>query len=282
MVLLAALLFGCGGRPAVPDDPEGEPPPPGLRVIDGDTFVVQTATGEEKVRLREVNAPESRECGGDAATELLRGLLSGGFELDRRGEDRYGRTLAHVHAPDGRHVQRELVAAGLAHVATYGSPDEHLDALLAAEAEARAAHRGLYGDALGCGAAASAADGGPSPATPVRTDVHVAEVDGDPDGDDMLPGAGESVLIRGPAGLSLAGWTLKDTSATHRLALDDTAVLSASGELRIFTSCGEPRPGVVHWCMRGSAVWNNKGGDTAFLLDPAGRVVSFRDFVPRR
>ena len=246
-----------------------------LRVVDGDTVVIESAGHEEKVRLLEVNAPESAECGGDAATELLRRLSKDGVILDRRGEDRYGRTLAHLHTRSGEHVQRELVSAGLAHVATYDHPDEHLEELLAAESVARNAHRGIYGSALVCAARAT-----PS----MSNRVAIVQVDANPAGDDLLEGAGESVLLEGDPGLSLAGWTLKDTSASHRLVFANRTILAPDGRLRVFTSCGTPRSGAVHWCVKGSAVWNNSG-DSAYLLDPSGRVISWLDYeppVPRR
>lgn len=277
--LLAAALgtmsASCGA-PTIDDPAHVEPvspeaPAPHVtRIIDGDTFEITVAGTTERVRLREINTPESGECGADAAAELLRQLTAGGVTLDRRGQGRYGRTLAHVHTPTGLHIQEEIVRAGLAHVATYGEPDEHLDRLLAAESEARLEHRGLYGSELGCGPGASTSE---------RAEPRIVEVDANPDGDDMLEGAGESVLIVGPPHTSLAGWTLKDTSASHRLRFDNAAALSSSGQLRVFTSCGPAADGVLHWCVKGSAVWNNTG-DTAFLLDPEGSLVSWLDYAP--
>ena len=269
-----AVLLGSCGVDGTSEAPIGELAASGnavdvVRVLDGDTFEVVSERGHERVRLREVGAPETHECGGEAATELLRRLGGEGVELDRRGSDRSGRTLAHVHTPSGVHVQRELVAAGLAHVATYGQPDEHLDSLLAAEAEARREQRGLYGGGLGCGEGVLNSDLPP---------VRVLELDANPEGDDLVEGAGESVLLEGPPGLALAGWSLKDTSASHRFAFAEGTRLGTDGRLRVYTSCGTPGPGVLHWCRRGSAVWNNTG-DTAYLLDPNGRVVSWLDYV---
>ncbi len=272
LACLAVLALGGCSAPA----PDTVPPTPVprflqvVRVIDGDTLTVAAQGSEEKVRLREINTPESGECGADAATELLRRLSADGVELDRRGEDRYGRTLAHIHTRSGLHVQRELVLAGLAHVADYGAPDEHLDSLLAAEAEARLAQRGLYGAMAGCEREV--------PSSRVE-DVHIVEVDANPEGDDVREGGGESVLLEGTPGLPLSGWTLKDTSASHRLRFKEGTALSSDGQLRVFTSCGVPREGVLHWCAAGSAVWNNSG-DTAFLLDPAGGLVSWLDYRP--
>ena len=55
--------------------------------------------------------------------------------------------------------------------------------------------------------------------------------------------------------------------------------LGADGRLVVYTACGPSRPGRLYWCKKGSAVWNNSG-DTAFLQDPRGNLVSKVDWVP--
>lgn len=271
VILAVCFLAACSTPP--PKSNRSRTSLPVLRVIDGDTLVIDAPDGEETVRLREINTPEKGECGGAAATARLAALSSGGVWVDRRGTDRYGRTLAHVYTVSRVHVQYDLVLAGLAHVATYGSPDEHLDRLFDAEARARINRHGLYGDGLGCGKAL------PDPTIAAPGLVSVLRVDANPDGDDLEPGGGESVTIGGPPGTSLAGWSLKDTSASHRFKFDPGTTIPESGALRIFTSCGQPTAGSLFWCMKGSAVWNN-GGDTAFLLGPGGQIVSWLDYHP--
>ena len=81
------------------------------------------------------------------------------------------------------------------------------------------------------------------------------------------------MLIRAPAGLDLGGWTLQDESASHRLRFTAGTGVGTDGRLRIYSSCGAQRDGVMFWCRKGSSVWNN-AGDTAFLLDPNGNVAS--------
>lgn len=73
-----------------------------VRVIDGDT--IQLAG--EKIRILDIDTPETwkprcaqERAVGLAAKARLVGLLSRGqIAVDRRGRDRYGRTLAVVHA----------------------------------------------------------------------------------------------------------------------------------------------------------------------------------------
>ena len=87
------------------------------RVVDGDAVV--TARGE-KVRLMHFDAPEIRgKCPRERelarqATALLRRLAGSGLKLERRGKDRYQRTLAVARTPAGGDVAAALVQAGLA------------------------------------------------------------------------------------------------------------------------------------------------------------------------
>lgn len=65
-----------------------------IRSIDGDTFAV----GTERFRIRGINAPETTEAGGFAATQRLDLLLHGSPVLViPYGQDTYGRTLAEVY-----------------------------------------------------------------------------------------------------------------------------------------------------------------------------------------
>lgn len=82
-----------------------------------------------------------------AAQRRLEDLVTAGpLELEIRGEDRLGRVLARVWDAEGRLLQHELVAAGLAWAFPEGLDRESARALLAAEAEAREARRGLWAD----------------------------------------------------------------------------------------------------------------------------------------
>ena len=88
-------------------------------VVDGDTFWLNG----EKVRIADINAPETHSAGcpaeqvlGDRATRRLIGLLNAGpftLETEGRATDRYGRSLRVVHR-DGRSLGGQLLAEGLA------------------------------------------------------------------------------------------------------------------------------------------------------------------------
>ena len=88
-------------------------------VVDGDTFWLNG----EKVRIADINAPETHQAGcpaeqalGDRATRRLITLLNAGpFELatEGRATDRYGRSLRVVRR-SGRSLGGQLVSEGLA------------------------------------------------------------------------------------------------------------------------------------------------------------------------
>ncbi len=236
-----------------------------LSVTDGDTLKVSVDGTTRTIRLKGINAPEKGECQADASTQALEALVSAGVKIEGAGDDTYGRWLAYLWTADGVFVQHVLVSRGLALAYPYGDHDAQTDALAAAQRQAERTGAGMF-DPRACGAGSG-------------IDIRIVAVDANPEGDDVAENAGESVTLEGPPGADLGGWTVKDTSASHRLRLPAGTTLDSRGRLRVYTSCGAPRDGVHHACVRGSAVWNN-GGDTAFLLDPNGNIVSRRVWRP--
>ena len=87
---------------------------PVTRVIDGDTVEVTYRGHREKVRYLDVWAPERDEEGGAEATAYNASLVEGQtvrLEITDKanGRDSFGRLLAHVYLPDGRHVNALVV-----------------------------------------------------------------------------------------------------------------------------------------------------------------------------
>jgi micrococcal nuclease len=112
------------------------------KIHDGDTITLVDSIGRvEKVRLLGIDAPEYRQPHGPEAARALDRLTRGRFlHVDASGRDQFGRLLATLYVDD-RNLNRELVAAGHAWVFQRSSPDPDL---LAAEAAARTARRGLW------------------------------------------------------------------------------------------------------------------------------------------
>ncbi len=113
--------------------------------MDGDTIEVLHSLRTERIRLHGVDAPEKSQAFGSRARQITAGLVFGRIVTVReKGRDRYGRTLAEIVLPDGRILNRELVASGFAwHYKRYSS-DLGLARL---EETARAQKRGLWVDA---------------------------------------------------------------------------------------------------------------------------------------
>lgn len=144
--LAAAVLAAALCRAALAAGPTADQHGAVARVIDGATFAL--ADGRT-VRLAALDLPppERHRALAEAARGTLAALVERrevGLAASGAGTDRYGRLVAHVVAPQGRWVQAEMVAKGLARVAIAAEDDAPLGLLLAREAEARQARRGLW------------------------------------------------------------------------------------------------------------------------------------------
>lgn len=110
-------------------------------VHDGDTLTLRTATDTVKVRLAGIDAPELRQDFGTKSKQALSALVFGQIvQIGDGGQDKYGRTIGEVFVA-GRRVSVAMVAAGMAW--QYRRYDQSPE-LAAAEADARAARRGLW------------------------------------------------------------------------------------------------------------------------------------------
>lgn len=100
-----------------------------LKVLDGDTVVVQIFGKSERVRLAMIDAPETGQWSvdgkmevGNYATKCLKGLLSSHTTLKWMGRDRYQRVLGGLFN-QGQDIQLEMLERGC--VSVYG-PTVHL------------------------------------------------------------------------------------------------------------------------------------------------------------
>lgn len=127
------------------------------RVVDGDTVeVTADGGGEVTVRVLGIDTPETKDprravqCWGPEASQFATDTL-----LDRpvrvvgdptqASRDRYGRLLAYVYLPDGSNFSVLAAAAGAAQAYVYDTPDTAHPMIAAAQDDARAAGRGLWG-----------------------------------------------------------------------------------------------------------------------------------------
>jgi len=129
------------------------------KIVDGDTIDVDYDGKTHRVRLLNVDTPESVdpeepvECLGPEASAWLEERLPIGIEVrleqDQETHDGYGRELAAVFLGDDL-VNAEIVRAGLGVPMAVGDNTRYLPPVQSAHAEARAAGRGLYSTTIDC------------------------------------------------------------------------------------------------------------------------------------
>jgi micrococcal nuclease len=152
--VLAAVVVG--GVTAASD---GATTATGSTVVDGDTIDVIYDDETHRVRLLNVNTPESVDpdepvqCLGPEASQYLRDRLPVGTEvrLERDDEevDGYGRELAAVFLADEL-INASIARAGLGVATSVGSNTKYLGPVRTAQEDARAASRGLYSTTVAC------------------------------------------------------------------------------------------------------------------------------------
>ncbi|MCC7048748.1 MAG: thermonuclease family protein [Alphaproteobacteria bacterium] len=149
----ALAVFGLAAftalvLPAAADDPSRV-----AAAIDGDTLRLEDG---RELRLTGLRAPkagpraEARERAFAAeATRFLAAQAIGQalrLEIGGRAADRRGRALAQATTDAGLWLQGAVLGAGLARVETFADNRARAAEMLAIEAEARAANRGLWAD----------------------------------------------------------------------------------------------------------------------------------------
>lgn len=115
-----------------------------VAIADGDTLTVRPDGGEQlRVRVAEIDAPESRQPFGAAAKRSLSDLcFRERAEIRPQKTDRYGRTVARVTCR-GQDASAHQVRTGMAWVFERYASDRSLFRL---QDEAKAAGRGLWSE----------------------------------------------------------------------------------------------------------------------------------------
>ena len=115
-----------------------------VNVHDGDTLTVLVDRKQVRVRLLEIDAPESKQAFGNRSRQSLHELCHGKpAQVQDKGQDRYGRTIGQVTC-GGIDANAEQVRRGMAWVyVQYALPDSPLYSLQNA---ARDGRRGLWSD----------------------------------------------------------------------------------------------------------------------------------------
>lgn len=258
--LLAALLLAGPSTTAF----AGELPTAGhvVKVYDGDTFTL--ATGD-KIRLRLINTPELKPAepyGIEARDLATRWLLDHDvtLQLGPEGRDGYGRILAGVSTEEGP-VAIALLTAGLGHLFVIPPDDTDLTPYLAAQAEARAARRGIWSmDAFQAG-------------------LHVTSFHANGAGDDLRDPTTEYFRLCNVAGepVQLSAWKVRNR-AGQEVALPEL-LLPPGYAVRVASGKGvpatNPKSALTVYLGTDGPFWDDDF-DVLSLIGPDGRTTEER------
>ena len=115
-----------------------------VKVVDGDTIDILQNRSTVRIRLNGIDAPERGQAFGTRAKQFVLDVAAQQtVTVEIKDVDRYGRSVGDVFLPDGRNLNREIVAAGYAWWYRKYSKDQALGRL---EEDARRDRRGLWQD----------------------------------------------------------------------------------------------------------------------------------------
>lgn len=269
--------------------------PPGLMsctvvaVVDGDTIDVAGCADAGRVRFILIDAPElsgGARCFSREATEYVRSrLLNRTVQMERdvSNTDRFGRFLRYLWV-DGELFNERMVRDGYAALAVFPPDVKYRDRIAAAEAEAKAANRGLWGacGGLNTPATPTPTSGSGTPpatatATPTRTPTPGATATPTAGGSCAaatariisLDKVAEEVVIEGSG--NLTGWYLISERGNQRFNFPAGFVLN--GRVTIVSEKPQFPDTATRLWWTSSAVWNNSQDDDALLYNCNGQLV---------
>lgn len=125
-----------------------------VRVIDGDTAILNINGEEKRCRFIGIDTPESVHPDaernteeGKTASDYTKELLSGQqvyLEYDLAPQDQYGRELVYLYLPDGQMIQEILLKNGLAVTITIQPNSKYASYFAAIQSEAREIGAGFW------------------------------------------------------------------------------------------------------------------------------------------
>ncbi|MBP2317302.1 thermonuclease family protein [Nesterenkonia lacusekhoensis] len=158
LVVLAGAVVSWFQQGGAAPDGDGEAATL-VRVIDGDTLLVDLDGEEERVRLLNIDTPETVhpqepvQCMGPESTERMEELVSPGdqlvLEFDEERTDHYDRLLAGVFL-DEVFINEQMARDGFGAPVYYAPNDRFLDQIEEAWNQAEAEGVGVFADDLDC------------------------------------------------------------------------------------------------------------------------------------
>lgn len=245
-----------------------------VRVLDGDTFDLDTGDETVRVRINGIQAPESTWCGGEEARRALAELLPKGRHVRLASEKK-----SSGNAPRGVwrlkrtvHVQRDgewvdiapgLLERGIVFPFPFIGEDAHNDQYLELGLAAHDRKVGMY-DPTWCGS---------SPSSEQRVELEVVS-----QGPGRDTAASEFVMVfnGSDADIDLAGWMVQDTSPLNAYFFPKGSFVRADDYVVVYSTSG--RRGIApdgskddrYFYAATGMRWNNGTTDIALLFDDAG------------
>ena len=210
---------------------------------DGSIRVDHAGGLNDPLRLTGINTPESGECFGPESTAALDSLVDGETVImirDVSDRDQFGRLLRYIYLNDATFVNEVMVRQGFALAREFPPDTAQASVLAAAQAQAETERLGLWA-ADACG-------------TPVNANLIITHVEADAPGNDNENLNGEWVEITnlGSSVTELAGWVLKDESASHRYNFPNQFIIDPGAEIRVYTGCATDTTTSLYWCSGGA------------------------------
>jgi micrococcal nuclease len=126
-----------------------------VRIVDGDTVVIDRNNATETIRLIGVDTPELHhptkpvQCFAREAAAYITSLLKDRSvrvvsDPSQDARDKYGRTLAYLYRDDGLFINKALIEEGYGYEYTYEIPYVYQKEFKAAQTYAREHQKGLW------------------------------------------------------------------------------------------------------------------------------------------
>ena len=154
-LILAIIFIFVGVKVFLTDENNLQGPYKVVRVVDGDTIIVDLNGAEERVRLIGIDTPESvhpdKEKNveyGQIASAFTKDMLEGKqvhLEFDVQERDQYGRLLAYVYL-NGEMFNKILLEQGHATVVTYPPNVKYVDEFTKIQQKARDQKKGIWAE----------------------------------------------------------------------------------------------------------------------------------------
>jgi endonuclease YncB( thermonuclease family) len=246
-----------------------------VRVLDGDTFDMDTDDGKVRVRITGIQAPESTWCGGEEARAALEELLPTGRHVRLasikkssgnapRGVWRLKRTVHIQRNGDWVDIAPSLLKRGIVFPFPFIGEDAHNDEYLALGLKAHEQKLGMH-DPSWCGSSRSSDQ---------RVELEVVS-----DGPGLDTASSEFVMVfnGSDADIDLTGWMVQDTSPLNAFFFPKGSVVRADDYVVVYSSSGKrgtapdgSKDDRYFYAATGMR-WNNGTTDIALLFDDAGK-----------